>query len=214
MSDVDYDTEQNLIKAYNFPLILKRAIQEMQGIAAAIIYDGRIDEAELTLLKDWVNSHVVEAGEWPLTDLVAILKRIFADGAVTDDERNELFKFMAQFAAGPKQPAVIQGVFETNPNIIFRGHSFMFTGRLIFGARKKAEHAVMDRGGKIAESDTVSSRLNFLVVGELGNEAWKYSRFGSKIEAALRMRKGGSSFPAIIHEKDFVAAVVACPMAG
>ena len=207
MGALDYDADHALIKTYNYPLVLRKAVQEVQGIAAAIIYDGRIDDSEIALLRDWLNRHIVEAGDWPLSDIVTILKQILSDGAVTEQERSALLNFLSQFAAGPKQPEVVQGIFDTNPQIVFSGHSFLFTGRLIFGTRKKAESSVTARGGLISTS-SVTEKLNFLVVGELGSEACKFSRFGAKIERAMNMRKKGSAVPLIVEERRFVQAVI------
>ncbi len=207
MTPLDYDTDQNLIKSYNFPIMVKRAVQEMQGMAAAMIYDGRLDDVEINLMSDWLNRHIVEAGDWPLSDLVAILKNVLADGVVTEQERLNLLNFLAQFAAGPQQPEVIQGIFDSDAKIIFPGQMFLFTGKLVFGTRKKAENAVVARGGSIAPA-SVTGDLNYLVVGELGSEAWKFSRFGSKIEKAMQMRKTGKTHSFIVQEKRFVQAVI------
>ena len=207
MTPLDYDADQNLIKTYNLPLMVKKAVQEMQGMAAAIIYDGRVDDDEINLMRDWLNCHVVEAGDWPLSDLVVVLKKILADGVVTEQERLDLLNFLAQFAAGPQQPQVIQGIFDSDAPIIFPEQMFLFTGKLVFGTRKKAENAVVARGGSIAPA-SVTNDLNYLVVGELGSEAWKFSRFGSKIEKAMQMRKGGRTNPLIVQEKRFVQAVI------
>ncbi len=207
MTPLDYDTDQNLIKTYNFPLMVKKAVQEMQGMAAAMIYDGRVDDNEINLMRDWLNRHIVEAGDWPLSELVAILKKVLADGVVTEQERLDLLNFLAQFAAGPQQPQVVQGIFDSAAKIIFADQLFLFTGKLAFGTRKKAENAVVARGGSIT-SASVTNELNYLVVGELGSEAWKFSRFGSKIEKAMQMRKCGSANPFIVQEKRFVQAVI------
>ena len=40
---LNYDEDQDLITRYNYPLYIKRSIQELQGLAAAIIYDSTVD---------------------------------------------------------------------------------------------------------------------------------------------------------------------------
>jgi len=207
MTPIDFDTDQALIKAYNRPLMIKKAVQEMQGIAAAVIYDGRVDDGEINLIREWFSRHAEATEEWPLSDLAAILNRVLADGVVTDLERVDLLNCLSRFAAGPQQPEVVQGIFDVDVPITFREQTFLFTGKLVFGTRKKAETAVVERGGYVAPS-SVTATLNFLVVGELGSEAWKFSRFGAKIERAMKLREDGSAVPLIVQEKQFVQAVI------
>ena len=51
-------------------------------------------------------------------------------------------------------------------------------------------------------------KTNYLVVGALGSEAYKYGRFGMKIEKALSMNKEKSAEIQIVREKDFVGALM------
>jgi hypothetical protein len=45
-------------------------------------------------------------------------------------------------------------------------------------------------------------------VGNLGSEAYKYNRFGTKIEKAITYQKEKKSRIQIVRERDFVAAVM------
>lgn len=62
------------------------------------------------------------------------------------------------------------------------------------------EHVIAERGGTTAKNITRS--CTYLVVGELGSDAWRFSRFGRKIERALQLRSKGMPI-AIIRESDF-----------
>ncbi|NKE71245.1 BRCT domain-containing protein [Candidatus Manganitrophus noduliformans] len=206
MDEIDYDEDQDLLRRYNQTLLLKKTVQELQGIAAAVIYDGKIDDNEIDQLKKWIDAHRLETKQWPLCEVRDVLNQILDDGEVTPEERNRLFDSLSRFAAGPHLPKVVEGIFDPGPTISFMEKEFVFTGILQFGSRRKAENTVLDRGGIVGKSVTRS--LHYLIVGDLGNQTWKYSRFGDKIEKALGRRRNGFAFPLIVRERDFVKAVL------
>jgi NAD-dependent DNA ligase len=92
------------------------------------------------------------------------------------------------------------------PPVVFDGSTFVFTGRFEFGSRKACEAAVLQRGGALAPSETVTHLVDYLVVGAKGNLQWKRDTYGSKIEKAVLERRGHGT-PAIISEKHWRAHV-------
>lgn len=205
--NVDRKTD-DLIHRFNRPRLLDKTIQELQGAAAAIIYDGKIDDCEIELLRKWMLENREFITEWPLNELNQIVSAILIDGVITQEERHELLSFLNNFAAGPEKPAIIEGIFDKGMVITFPDNIFMFTGKLCYGSRKKAEMAVIEHGGKLAPSDTVTETVNYLVVGDIGSPDYKFSRFGRKIEKAVLIRKGGAKTPGIVKEKDFMTALI------
>jgi NAD-dependent DNA ligase len=207
---LNYDSDQDLIRKYNNPLMLRRSVQEMQGIAAAIIYDGQIDDTEIQQLDQWIDAHKAFSKEWPLSKVRDCLYQILEDGEVTAEERQRLYQCLSDFAADPRRGAVVDGVFDEDPAIVFEDRQFLFTGLLQFGPRKKAELAVIERGGIVSKSKRPSQSLHYLIVGDFGSESWAYSRFGLKINEAMVLRKGcRPPRPLIVRERVFVKAVLA-----
>jgi len=66
------------------------------------------------------------------------------------------------------------------------------------------EGFITTRGGAIKSSP--SNKLNFLVIGGLGSPEWKHGSFGTKIEAAMRMKDEGAAI-AIVHEDHWAASL-------
>ena len=89
---------------------------------------------------------------------------------------------------------------EPAPMIEFAGRNFMFTGKFEFGARKACQTAVIERGGSASSLKSVSSEIDYLVVGSGGSKAWKRGSYGNKIEAAILARLEHGS-PAIVSEE-------------
>lgn len=203
---LDYDKDRDLIYLYNYPLQVQKAIQEVQGVAGMIVYDGEVSDEEVTFLSQWLQRHEGLMTKYPLKELNAIFVDISKDGIVTAGERKKLFQFLSSIAAGSKSDPVIDGIFSNNPEIAFKERTFILTGEMEFGPREKAEEEIRKSGGVVSGSCTL--RTDYLVVGKLGSEAYKYSRFGRKIEKALHMRHKKKSVIQIVRERDFVSAVL------
>lgn len=199
------DNDEHLLRLYNLPLLKKRAIQELHGISAALIYDGEVTDEEIGLITKWLRKHDEVHADWPVSRLIAMLHEILKDEVITPAERKELFAFLSGISASPETPTA-DSIFNENAKIEISGKNFLFTGKLEFGKRSKAEAAVYDRGGFCYERFTPV--LDYLVVGSLGQEQWKYSRYGAKIEACMNASTAGKTNCTIVREAAFVRAIV------
>ena len=133
------------------------------------------------------------------------------DGVIDSHEREELFSLLKSLI-GEKPVAEHISSFATTlpltkpvPKILFEGKSFCFTGKFAYGLRKDCEKAVELRGGVIA--DNVTKKLDYLVIGLMGNEDWAHSIFGRKIQKAIDYNEKNATI-AIIGEDDWANALV------
>ena len=206
MERLNLDDHDDLLRLYNRPLLEKKAIQTLHGMAAAWVYDGVIQEDEAVAAVDWMRSNLEFANVWPVSELYELVMRIVDDGVISAAERDELFKFLVSVAASPaSQGLAADGLFDPCPGLVFDSRQFLFTGKLQMGTRKRAQGAVTQRGGIVAKSPVIS--LDYLVVGDLGTAQWKYSRYGTKIEKVKKNQGRGAS-TIIVNERTFVAAVI------
>lgn len=208
---LNIDDDESLIICYNAPLIADRAIQEFQGMASMIILDGMVDDREMAVLSSWAEKYQAFRYQWPLSQLESLTQKILNDGIVTMDERMELLDFLSSLAADPSEDPTVKNIFSENIDVTFPEKTFLFTGKLQFGTRKKAQNEVEERGGFFINT-YYPKNLNYLVVGVLGTDAWKFSRFGRKIEACMNDIECRKTNTAIIKEKDFIRAVVEQPV--
>ena len=204
---LDIDDDEDLMIRYNAPLIADRAIQEFQGMASMIILDGMVDDNEIGVLLSWAEKYQAFRHQWPLSMLESLIQKILNDGIVTMDERMELLDFLSSIAADPCEDPTVKNIFSENVNVTFPGKNFLFTGKLQFGNRRKAQNEVDQRGGFCISSYS-RYNLDYLVVGVLGTDAWKFSRFGRKIEACINDIESRKTKAAIIKERDFIKAVI------
>lgn len=92
------------------------------------------------------------------------------------------------------------------PQVVFVGKTFVFTGKFVFGSRKKCQEAVVWRKGIAPDLKSVTQFVDYLVVGVEGSAAWKRGAYGNKIEAAVLSRREHGA-PAIISEQHWAAAL-------
>ncbi len=85
------------------------------------------------------------------------------------------------------------------PEILIEGRTFMFTGKFDFGDRSACQAAVMARGGLAPDTKTITTEIDYLVIGTSGSKSWKMGSYGNKIEKAILLRREQGA-PAIISE--------------
>lgn len=207
---LDYDNDQTRIQLYNLPAIKKRAIHQLQGVASSIIYDGIITDEEIGQLLSWLDKNQLVHNDWPVSHLIELLKGILSDNVVTDEERKELLHFLSCITSPLScdwMPKSVTDLIADNVPVIFPEKSFIFTGILQFGTRKKAESEVLKRGG-LCPKGAYKAWLDYLVVGSIGNDAWKYGKYGTKIESCINAKSEGKARTAIITEEIFIDAVI------
>jgi NAD-dependent DNA ligase len=205
---IDKSIDRDNIKTFNFSKKSKEAIAQLTGIASALIYDGVIVEKEIDFLKMWLLTNHQFAGTFPLSQLHKLLSRILEDNRVTQQECLDVYEFLAAIAPGRVFNPAMDGLFDSDVEIIFKDKKFMFTGELLFGSRAKAQETVKELGGIASTSNGFTSDVDYLIVGDLGSENWAHSRFGNKIQKAFDSRDSQKSKVKIINEDQFLRAVI------
>ena len=93
---------------------------------------------------------------------------------------------------------------EPPTEIIVNGYGFVLTGNFAFGKRKEVEEIILSRGGNTKKNPSRNTR--YLVIGEVGSDAWLHSSFGRKIEEAVGLRDKGYTI-SIITEAHFFECI-------
>lgn len=190
--------------AINAARRVDRAIHEMLGLVKGVIIDGVVTTGEAQYLASWINSNPESVHSWPGAALADRLNRIFADGQVDEDEREDLLFFMQNLAGpnhgqhGDANLATRLPIDDPKPTLRFEGSEYVFTGKFVWGTRKRCEEAVIDRGGICASN--VTQRTTALVIGELGSRDWAHTSFGRKIQKAVDYRSSG--VPLVIVDEE------------
>lgn len=195
---------QPVILAFNWHRNLKKSIESLLGICHGIIADNQLNDSEILFLDTWLKENVEIAQSWPGDIVAARVQQILADGIVTADEADDLKKTLAQIVGGATEDiGAVSGMATRLPidnidNLKFSDSLFCFTGKFIYGSRRKCETTAIERGARVA--DSVTRELDYLVIGTLASRDWAHTSHGRKIEHAVTLREKGASILIVAEE--------------
>lgn len=207
----------NFINGSSFYDDATSSIQFLSGLVHGLMADGDLSDEEIKALKLWLDDNDFLQGTYPFDELSSMIHTILEDKIITDDERNSLIAFIGNliefkdsynlsepnFAELRKKYSVC-GVCAFCPDVTIKGKRFCFTGESYRSSRSEIQEEVEKRGGLFRKA--VSSKTDYLVVGNAGNPCWAYACYGRKIEEAISLRKNGAKLQ-IINETDFWDAI-------
>jgi len=189
--------------------LLRRSCESLLGIAAGLMADGALNDAEILFLSTWLSENQGLAESWPGEVIYRRVRGVLSDGVVTSEERLHLEETLTQLIGGSfvEDGCVPAGAtmlpIDCAAAVSILGNSFCFTGEFLSGTRAWCEQRVKFLGGRVV---SVTMALDYLVIGELASRDWKYSSHGRKIETALSNRTRGSSVQ-IIGEQQWLLAL-------
>lgn len=176
--------------------IADRQVDELIGLVKGVLADGAVCPNEVRFLLQWMEANREAANMWPAKALYPRLAAAMADGHLDDDEEREVMSLLLATVGGIAAPSADAPNFTTTlplcspvPAVEFNGRVFCFTGRFHSGTRDWCEAQVVARGGRAVSS--ITRKLNYLVIGELGSRDWMHSTHGRKIEKAVSYRDDG-----------------------
>lgn len=187
-----------------------RAMQTLLGICTGFCADEHISDKEVIFLETWLKENNETTAYWPGSAIAGRIRTILADGIITNEERADLHELLRSItenhfsetgAASPERPAL---PIDDDPSIFFRNMLFCFTGKFFYGTRAACERVILNLGGMAV--DSVSKRLDYLVIGALIEPSWAHTTYGRKIESAMKHKEAGSEIT-IISEQQWTRAI-------
>ena len=201
------------LKDNNYYDIITCGLQELQGIFHGILADNKISNEELLSLNSWLKNNSFLSGYYPYDEIYSLLDNILSSEFIDNDSINMLKVFFNEFIDSNissnidfktieelKNDYSITGICTKNPVLTFENKNFCFTGTSSKTTRQGFKNIVTSLGGNA--KNTVSSKTDYLVIGDEGNPCWAYSCYGRKVEQAINIRKKGGK-TLIVHENDF-----------
>ncbi|BBT15105.1 hypothetical protein WP8S17C03_11540 [Metapseudomonas otitidis] len=204
---------------YNQSRMDRRSADALVGVAAGLIADGNINQAEAEFLQRWLQANLTHLDDPVINILYQRVQAMLSDGVLDAEESAELLEILNQFAglnlntpdepAKPKEHAVANRLplNDPQPDLEFEGRVFVFTGTMAYGPRKAVAELASQAGATV--TNTISRKVHYLVIGSIGNDQWLHSSYGTKIKAALDLRNSGEPI-AIIDEDYFLKHVLGC----
>ena len=187
---------QPLVSSFRSAAVAARQIDELIGVVKGIVADGMVHQAEIEFLLRWLESNREAAEEWPAKVIYPRIAAALADGHVDSEEEKDLLDLLFATTGGNLTPQDAPGSNATAlpycspaPSITFEHATFCFTGKFSSGSRDWCQNQVSARGGVALSS--ITKKLNYLVIGEVGSRDWLHSTHGTKILKAIEYRDQG-----------------------
>jgi DNA polymerase III epsilon subunit-like protein len=168
-----------------------KKMQKLQKIIFEIVEDNVISDDEIMQLKVWLEQHEDLNGFYPFDKIFELVEDIMMDGELNEAEEQELLCLLDAFINPQTE----------NVEIDFCGKLVCLSGVFKYGSKKQVEDFLLNYGAVIANS--VTGKLNVLILGEAGSTTWKYGNYGSKYEKACQLNEKGKSI-IIIKENDVI----------
>ncbi|MFC5548553.1 BRCT domain-containing protein [Massilia aerilata] len=190
-------------------------MQRLHGLMGGIAADGEINETELRGLADWLYEHEHLKTRWPYEEVESVITTVLRDKTIMASSHELLLNFFAEFTAISESRSVATShkalsttaVCAVCPDVTFEGKVFGFTGSSAKYSRDELREIVEGLGATFTNS--VSKKLDYLIIGADGNPCWAYACYGRKVEMAVALRKAGARI-LLVHEHDFHDAVADC----
>jgi NAD-dependent DNA ligase len=189
-------------------------IQRLHAVLGGIAADGAITEAELKGLSDWLSDHEHLRTCWPYEEVGSLITGVLSDKRIDSTEQKFLKEFFTEFVSILDSRTIVRPKLSVNgsvvglcavcPEIMFEDRTFCFTGTSYKYTRSEFSKLIKQLGGEVVNS--VSGKLDYLIIGADGNPCWAYACYGRKVEKAVELRKTGSRL-LLVHENDFHDAV-------
>lgn len=196
------DDGQPLNRLYGRKRMNDRAIDELIGMARGIVADETVNQKEAEFLRSWMVANISFCEDQTVNHLYGRIHEMLIDGMLDNEEKVELLGVLREYTGEStvEQPANMSAALplcKPAPMVEFPTMSFCLTGKFAYGPRRLCEEIVIDRGGKVQGSVTMS--LDYLVIGTFSSSDWVHTSYGRKIEKAVEYR-GKNGAPSIISE--------------
>ncbi len=168
-------------------------IQILQGIIGGMSYDDTISEVELTKLEKWLADHDYLTGVYPYDKIVNTIQDVVSDGIISETERRILLKAFKEIS----DPMCVHNTMGNDMTLTNK--TFCLTGEFVSASKEELAKKLKAKGA--IEKCGVSEKLDYLFVGGMGSNLWKFGKIGGNIAKALELQEKGGKVQ-IVAEAD------------
>ena len=176
-----------------------KQLETLRNISLDMVNNGNISDIDVLALNKWLETNAHLAGNFPFDLIFRSVKDILDDGIITPDEKKYLIDLLEDFCDPISSCSEI--VEEINVN----GMNIILTGDFLCGTRPEIQEMLENLGAKIKSS--VSSKTDYVIVGELKSKKWAHGSYGNKVKKALEFQQTGKNIK-IIKEGDFFKCLI------
>lgn len=162
------------------------SLQVLNGILDGIVCNQRVNQKEIDSLNIWLKQNDYLKDVYPYDKVLSEVSKVLEDEVLTSEESNYILSIFNE---------IIHPDFNNDENIDFEGKTFCLTGE--FKTTTKQEISKRVQGLGAIEKTGVSSKLNYLIIGGVGSDAWKFGKIGGKQAKAQELNEKGANIKII-----------------
>lgn len=207
--DIIWICEQYLNKDSPYYNTITSGVQQLHGILRGIKSDKVINKEELIFLETWLIENEYLENTYPYQELLLLIYKILEDNIVTEEEQREVLAFCEQVLSGINintlaSTATKNLKVNSDDDIKLQECTFCITGVSPTYSRKEIAEMIELYGGYVL--DSISKKLNYLVVCDEKSSCWAFVGYGRKVEKAMNLNKAGANIK-VIHESCIYDAI-------
>ena len=162
------------------------SLQILNGILDGIICNKKVNQKEIDNLNIWLKQNDYLKDVYPYDKVLLEVNKVLEDGILTEEESNYILSIFNE---------IVHPDFNNGENIDFDGKTFCLTGEFKTATKQEISKKLQDLGA--IEKTGVSSKLNYLIIGGVGSDAWKFGKIGGKQAKAQELNEKGANIKII-----------------
>lgn len=162
------------------------SLQVLNGILDGIVCDQKVNQKEIDNLNIWLKQNDYLKDVYPYDKVLLEVSKVLEDGVLTEEESNYILSVFNE---------IVHPDFNNDGNIDFEGKTFCLTGEFKTATKQEVSKKLQDLGA--IEKTGISSKLNYLIIGGVGSDAWKFGKIGGKQAKAQELNEKGANIKII-----------------
>lgn len=210
IDDLKWLCKQYIDKKNPYYNIITSNIQSLNGFLNGISVDRIINKVELDSLAAWINEHQFLSGTWPFDQVLIILDKVASETQISESVHDELLR-LCDVVSGSSEndenanKILVDTIQLTKSEINIPQSSFCITGESKRYTRRQLAEIIELYGGYWQNS--ISGKIQYLVVCDEKNACWAFASYGRKVEKAIQLKAKGANLN-VIYEEDLFNQLV------
>ncbi|HBS5821132.1 BRCT domain-containing protein [Klebsiella variicola] len=163
----------------------------LEGLCKGVLANTHLNDSEIKYLRWFLSVNGALKSNYPGKELYVLVEEILRDGVITDDEREELKQALVSFTGCDLESGIVDGLstqlpIDTIDTLDLKGTTVCLTGEFLHGKRSVCAEEMRLLGANVV--DSITQKLDYLIIGTLSSKDWRYKSHGRKIEKAVSYR--------------------------
>ena len=162
------------------------SLQILNGILDGIVCNQKVNQKEIDNLNIWLKQNDYLKDVYPYDKVLLEVNKVLEDKVLTEEESKYILSVFYE---------IVYPDFNNDGDIDFVGKTFCLTGEFKNATKQEISKRLQNLGA--IEKAGVSSKLNYLIIGGVGSDAWKFGKIGGKQAKAQELNEKGANIKII-----------------